>query len=318
MVLEEEDQVERYIWGLSNNIQGDVTLSAPTRLQHVVRMANSLMDQKKVGHNARDCQYQAATNHQRALVSNQRTLVVSQRALRVNQRVNVTCYEYGRQGHFCSNCPKLKNQNQGNQAATAIARGRVFALGGGEVNKDSKVVTDGRIVKSDAILRGCTLNLLNHPFNIDLMPVELGSFDAIVGMDWLSKYHTVIVCDEKIIQIPYGDEVLTIHGDGNDGGINSRLSIISCTKSQKYIQRGCHVFLAQVTKKKSKDKSQEKRLEDVPTVRDFLKVFPEDLPGLPSTRQDEFQIDLVPGAAPITRSSYILASSEMQELSTHL
>ncbi|GKG19447.1 putative reverse transcriptase domain-containing protein, partial [Tanacetum coccineum] len=110
-------------------------------MHHVGPCIVKCLNCKKVGHNARDCQYQAATNHQRALVSNQRTLVVSQRALRVNQRVNFTCYEYGRQGHLCSNCLKLKNQNQGNQAATAIARGRVFALGGGEVNKDSNIVT---------------------------------------------------------------------------------------------------------------------------------------------------------------------------------
>nr|GFC16515.1 putative enzymatic polyprotein [Tanacetum cinerariifolium] len=69
-----------------------------------------------------------------------------------------------------------------------------------------------------------------------------------------------------------------------------------------------------VTKKKIEDKSKEKQLEDVPTVHDFPEVFPKDLPGLPPTRQVEFQIDLVPGAAPVARSSYRLALSEMQEL----
>ncbi|GJW18605.1 hypothetical protein Tco_0026041, partial [Tanacetum coccineum] len=95
-------------------------------------------------------------------------------------------------------CPKLKNHNRGNQAANTEARGRAFALGGGENDKDSNVImevsyeaklADGRIVGADTIFRGCTLNLLNRPFNIDLMPVELGSFDVIVGMDWLSEYH---------------------------------------------------------------------------------------------------------------------------------
>ncbi|GJY45157.1 putative reverse transcriptase domain-containing protein [Tanacetum coccineum] len=70
-----------------------------------------------------------------------------------------------------------------------------------------------RVIGSDTILRGCTLNLQNHPFNIDLMPLELGSFDVIIGMDWLSKYHVVIICDEKIGRIPYVNEVLTIQGD---------------------------------------------------------------------------------------------------------
>ncbi|GJU87470.1 putative reverse transcriptase domain-containing protein [Tanacetum coccineum] len=114
------------------------------------------------------------------------------------------------------------------------------------------------------------------------MPVELDS---------LAKHHAVIICDEKIVRIPYGDEVLIIEGDGcNDG----------------------------ITAKRSDDKPEEKRLEDVPIVRDFLEVFSEDLPGLPPTRQVEFQIDLVPGAAPVAQSSYHLAPSEMQELSAQL
>ncbi|GJU44037.1 putative reverse transcriptase domain-containing protein [Tanacetum coccineum] len=150
------------------------------------------------------------------------------------------------------------------------------------------------------------------------MPVELGSFDIIIGMDWLANHHAVIVLDEKIVRIPYGDEVLIVQGDRSDKGKKSKLSIISCTKTQKYIEKGCLIFLAQVTKKETEDKSEEKRLEDVPTVRDFPKVFPEDLPGLPPTRQVEFQIDLVLGAAPMARAPYRLAPSELQELSTQL
>ncbi|GJY49135.1 putative reverse transcriptase domain-containing protein [Tanacetum coccineum] len=129
-------------------------------------------------------------------------------------------------------------------------------------------LADGKIIGVDTIIRGCTLNLLNHPFNIDLMPVELGSFDAIIGMDWLSKYHAMIVCDEKIVRTPYGDE--------------------------KYLQKGCHIFLAHITEKKTKDKSKKKRLEDVSII------------------------DLVPGAAPVARAPYRLALSEMKELSDQL
>ncbi|GKD40304.1 putative reverse transcriptase domain-containing protein, partial [Tanacetum coccineum] len=114
--------------------------------------------------------------------------------------------------------------------------------------------------------------------------VELGSFDVIISMDWLAKYHALIVCDEKVIRIPYGDEV----------------------------------YLAQVTSKKAEDKSEEKRLEDVPIIREFLEVFPDDLPGLPPARQVEFQINLVPGAAPVARTPYRLAPAEMQELSTQI
>nr|GEX18512.1 putative reverse transcriptase domain-containing protein [Tanacetum cinerariifolium] len=102
-----------------------------------------------------------------------------------------------------------------------------------------------------------------------------------------------------------------IRGDDCDGG--SKLNIISCTKTQKYIQKE-----AQVTSKKAEDKLEDKRLEDVPIVREFPEVFPEDLPRLPPAQQVEFQIDLVPGAAPIARAPYRLALAEMQELSTQL
>ncbi|GKA27359.1 putative reverse transcriptase domain-containing protein [Tanacetum coccineum] len=179
-------------------------------------------------------------------------------------------------------------------------------------------LANGRIAKSNTIIRGCTLNLLNHPFSTDLMPIELGSSDVIIGMDWLSRYHVVIVYDEKIVRIPYDNEILTVRGDISNKGSNSRLSIISCTKTQKYIQKGCHVFLEKILVKKTEAKSEEKRLEDVLIIPDFSKVFPEDLPGLPPARQVKFQIDLVPGAALIARAPYRLAPSEMQELSAQL
>ncbi|GKD32630.1 putative reverse transcriptase domain-containing protein, partial [Tanacetum coccineum] len=127
-------------------------------------------------------------------------------------------------------------------------------------------LADGRIIRLNTIIRGCTLNLLNHPFDIDLMPVELGSFDAIIGMDWLAKYQAIIVYAEKIVRIPWGNETLIVRGDGRDRGNETRLNIISCTKMQKYMLKGCHVFLAHVTIKKTKDKSEGKRLEDVPIV----------------------------------------------------
>ncbi|GJW52254.1 putative reverse transcriptase domain-containing protein [Tanacetum coccineum] len=179
-------------------------------------------------------------------------------------------------------------------------------------------LADGGIAESNTIIRGCTLNLLDHPFSTGLMPVQLGSFNVIIKMDWLSKYHAVIVCDEKIARIPYVNKLLTIRGDKSSEGSNSRLSIISCTKTQKYIQRGCHVFLTQISVKKIEDKSEEKRLKDVSIIQDFLEVFQEDLQGFPLARQVEFQIDLVPGAAPVARALYWLAMSEMQELSAQL
>ncbi|GJV26930.1 putative reverse transcriptase domain-containing protein [Tanacetum coccineum] len=179
-------------------------------------------------------------------------------------------------------------------------------------------LADGKLVGIDTIIRGCTLNFLDHPFNIDLMPVELGSFDVIIGMDWLRRCHAVIVCDEKLVQIPYGNETLTFCGNESSNGRESRLTVISCSKAQEYMAKGCQVFLAQISAKKEEDKSERKQIKDVPIVRDFPEVFPEDLPGLPPARPVEFQIDLIPGAAPVARAPYRLAPSEMKELSEQL
>ncbi|GKE16507.1 putative reverse transcriptase domain-containing protein [Tanacetum coccineum] len=160
-------------------------------------------------------------------------------------------------------------------------------------------LADGKIVGIDTIIRGCTLNFLNHSFHIDLMPVELGSFNVIIGMDWLRRYHAVIVCDEKLVQVPYGNETLTFCGNESSNGRESRLTVISCSKAQEYMAKGCQVFLAHISAKKEEDKSEGKQIKDVPIVRDFPEVFPKDLPGLLPARPVEFQIVLIPGAAPV-------------------
>ncbi|GJS15713.1 putative reverse transcriptase domain-containing protein [Tanacetum coccineum] len=127
------------------------------------------------------------------------------------------------------------------------------------------------------------------------MPIELGSFDAIIGVDWLAKYQAIIMCTEKIVRIPWGNETLIVHGDESNQGHETHLHIISYSKTQEYMLKGCPVFLAHVTTNEVKDNLEKKRLKDVPIVQDFPEVFPEDLPGLPPTQQVEFQINLVPG-----------------------
>ncbi|GJZ47389.1 putative reverse transcriptase domain-containing protein [Tanacetum coccineum] len=166
-------------------------------------------------------------------------------------------------------------------------------------------LADGRVVSTNTVLKGCTLNLVNHIFEIDLIPIELGTFDVIIGMDWLVKHDAVIVCGKKVVRIPYIKKILIVE---SDKGV-SRLKVISCIKARKYVERGCNLFLAHVTKKESK----EKRLEDVHVIRDFPEVFPEELPGLPPLRQVEFRIDLVPGVAPVARAPYRLAPSEKKD-----
>ncbi|GJY98051.1 putative reverse transcriptase domain-containing protein [Tanacetum coccineum] len=152
-------------------------------------------------------------------------------------------------------------------------------------------LADGKIVSTNTVLRGCTLELLNHVFKIDLLPTRLGSFDVIVGMDWLAHHHASIICDERIVRIPLPDgHVLDIYGERPDVYPKSLLCI----------------------------KAGEKRLDDIHVVRDFPGVFPDDLSGLPPIREVEFHIDLIPGALPVAKAPYRLAPSEMNELSNQL
>nr|GEU31896.1 hypothetical protein [Tanacetum cinerariifolium] len=193
MVHEEEDWVEKFIGGLPDNVQGNVIAAEPTRLQDVVCIANNLMDQNLKGYTVKN-----AKNKRRdcmnvvAATATQRTPVVNQRVL--------TYFECGRQGHYRNECPKLKNQTHGNKAGkkTDEARGTTCAdrsFVSSTFSALLNVITSmldvsyvvklayGRITKTNTVLRGCTLGLLGHPFNIDLMPVELGSFNVIIGMD---------------------------------------------------------------------------------------------------------------------------------------
>ncbi|GJT55083.1 putative reverse transcriptase domain-containing protein [Tanacetum coccineum] len=233
---------------------------------------------------------------------------VSSRSLPVCERCftrqvgpcTITCHKYGKVGHKSRNrCPKKVKQEE-----TREVHGRAYAIKDAEPqgpnvvtgtfllnNRYASILFDsgsdrsfvdtrfrsmldinpvkidaryevelanGRVVSMNTVLKGCTLNLVNHLFEIDLMPIELGMFDVIIAMDWLVK------CDAVIV--------------------------ISCIKAHKYIERGCHLFLEYVTEKKLK----EKRLEDVPVIRDFLE------------------------AAPIARAPYRLAPSEMREFSVQL
>nr|GEX28695.1 putative reverse transcriptase domain-containing protein [Tanacetum cinerariifolium] len=140
-------------------------------------------------------------------------------------------------------------------------------------------LADGRVASTNIVLKGCTINLVGHLFKIDLMPIELGTFNVIMGMDWLVEQDAFIVCGKRVVHVPYKNKTLVVEGDRDP---------------------------------------QKKQIEDVHVIRDFLEVFPDDLSGLPPPRQVEFRIDLVPGAAPVACTPYRLVPSEMKELSKQL
>nr|GEY08987.1 hypothetical protein [Tanacetum cinerariifolium] len=267
-LADETEKVDKYISGLLDNIHRNVMSARPKTLDETIELGNDLMDQKL------------------------RTYAERQNE---NKRK-------------ADDSPR-NNQQQPHKNENGVAQGRAYALEGRDASSDSNIITgtfllnnryakilfdtgadrsfvsttfsalidithtalenhydvelsDGKIIRVNTIIRGCTLNFMNHPFNIDLMLVPLGSFDVIIRMDWLTKYHGVIISDEKIVRASFGKEMLIFQGNGDNQREESRLNIISCTKAQK----------------------------------DFHEVFPEDLLGIPPTRQVEFQIDLKAGS----------------------
>ncbi|KAI3685880.1 hypothetical protein L6452_35141 [Arctium lappa] len=172
-------------------------------------------------------------------------------------------------------------------------------------------LADGDQVVVRNILRNCKLEIERREFPIDLMPMVIGGFDVVVGMDWLSTNHAEILCAKKLIRIPDSDgRAVTVYGERRKGEV----AIISMVKARKCLVKGCPSFLAYVIDAKLEKKT----LEDVEVVREFSDVFPDDLHGLPPDRQVEFKIDLTPGAASIARAPYRLAPSEMKEMMSQL
>ncbi|GJS65617.1 putative reverse transcriptase domain-containing protein [Tanacetum coccineum] len=306
MVLDDEDIVERFIGGLPDNFQGNLK-----------GYARNAVNNRRLDNNSRDnCGQQPPFKRQNISVQNvARAYMTRNNEKRGYTRPFPNCnkcrlHHEGPCTVRCSNCktishhmrdgkPKaadpvqrvpFRNQSGADRSFVSSTFSALLDVAPSTLDTSYAVeLVDGRISKTNVILRGCTLGLLGHPFNIDLMPLELGSFDVIIGMDWLAKYHAMIVCDEKIVRISYGDEVLIIRSDDSEGRGKSKLNIISCTKTQKYIEKGCQVYLAQVTSKKDDDKSKGKRLEDVPIVRAPYRLAPSEMQEL-STQLQELSV----------------------------
>nr|GEX69128.1 reverse transcriptase domain-containing protein [Tanacetum cinerariifolium] len=133
---------------------------------------------------------------------------------------------------------------------------------------------------------------------------DTGSFNAIIGMDWLRRHHVMIMCNEKLVRVLFGNETVVFRGAASYIERESRLTVTPCSKVQEYWVKGCHVFLAQISATQEDYKPEGKQVKDVPIVQDFPEVFPENLPRPPPARPVEFQIDLILGVAPVARAPY--------------
>ncbi|GKA96097.1 putative reverse transcriptase domain-containing protein, partial [Tanacetum coccineum] len=267
MVPDEEDRVERFIGGSPDNFHGNVIAANPTRLQDAIRIANQLMDKKlqgyaarnaknkrrlemwKAGHIRKDCPKLRNQNRGNNAGNKTGNNEATARAYAIsgegdNPDSNIVTGTFLINNYYAS----MLFDSGADRSFMSSTFSALLDVAPSTLDTSYAVeLANIRISKTNVILRGCTLGLLGHSFDIDLMPIELGSFDVIIGMDWLAKYHAVIVCNEKIVCILYGDEMLIIRSDDIDGGSKLKLNIISCTKTQKYIEKGCQVYLAQVT-----------------------------------------------------------------------
>ncbi|XP_024963703.1 uncharacterized protein LOC112503970 [Cynara cardunculus var. scolymus] len=174
-------------------------------------------------------------------------------------------------------------------------------------------MANGVTLVADKVYKDCKLDLDDHEFTVDLIPIDIYNFDVVIGMDWLTKNRADIICSRRMIRIPMENgELLYVYGERRT--IN--LKAISVLKARHYLSKGYSSFLAYVID--SSKEMKKKTLDNVPIVREYPDVFPEDLPGLPPDRQVEFRIDLIPGAAPIAKTPYRLATPEMKEMMKQL
>nr|GEX09171.1 putative reverse transcriptase domain-containing protein [Tanacetum cinerariifolium] len=173
----EKKKVEAYIKGLPKNIKVETTSYRPVNMNEVVRMAHTLMEQK------------IQAKAERVSEGNKRKWENSQGGNRNN---NPRGNYQGNNRH-----QQYNNQRQGNALNTSY-----------EVE-----LADGRVASTNIVLKGRIINLVGHLFKIDIMPIELGTFDVIIGMDWLVEQDAVIMCGKKVVYVPYKNKTLVVEGD---------------------------------------------------------------------------------------------------------
>nr|GEX85485.1 putative reverse transcriptase domain-containing protein [Tanacetum cinerariifolium] len=258
-----EKMMEDFIEGLPQSIEGNVTTSKPQTLNEAINIAQRLIDQV-----TKHTLVQVSSDHKR---------------------------KFDDRGTFNNNNYRNTTTNNlyNNHQPQHNRRQKTFRSYAATPTKNSGYTGNRPLLLKDHQQQYPGKSLHAKGWECSPKPKRSHGFDVVVGMDWLSKYHAKIIYNEKVVHIPIDSKTLIIRGDRS----KTRLNLISCIKTKRYTSRDCQVSVAQVMEKKSEDK----RLEDIPVVREFPDVFPEDLPGIPPVR-----------------TPYILAPSKMQELSDQL
>ncbi|GKE22354.1 putative reverse transcriptase domain-containing protein [Tanacetum coccineum] len=286
MFPKESDVVEKYVGGLLDMIHGSMKALKPKTMQEAIEFATKLMDKKILT----IIEHQAE-NKRKFEDTSQKNLTEDLNLYTLNATITMT-----------------NNVLLSALTAKGLAIRPVIIKVGMLLPTTTKEPT-GK-TKEFSLALSVELRVILEVIAQRTNP----NSNVVTGMFLLNNHYASILfdtgADRSFVSIAF----------------SSSIDIIPTTLDHDYdveladgrIIWGCPIFLAHVTTKKAEDKSKEKRLDDVPIVQDFLEVFPEDLPGIPPTRQEEFQIDLIPGVTPVARAPYRLAPSEMNEFSDQL
>nr|GEU52427.1 putative reverse transcriptase domain-containing protein [Tanacetum cinerariifolium] len=223
MVEPKQVKVDAYIRGLMDNIKGEVIPSKPANLNEAIGMVHKLMEQKS---QARDARILEGKKRKIAKSKEMRELWLELLLMESFLCVNDVLLA------MLANVRSSVTNKGGHKARSFVDIGfsAMLDIDPIKIGASYEVeLGDGRVASRDTILKGCTLNLVNHIFEIDLMSIELGTFDVIIDMDWLVKHDAVIACGKKVVQIPYGNEMLIVKSDKDV----SRLKVVSCIMVQR-------------------------------------------------------------------------------------
>ncbi|XP_057808412.1 uncharacterized protein LOC131022884 [Salvia miltiorrhiza] len=197
------------------------------------------------------------------------------------------------------------NNNNNNDARRGEAR--VYAMNQEEMNGEAQTMS-GKAVEIDRLAKGVLVEIGKRTLEAELFILEMMDFDVILGMDWLSQNHAVIKCrDREVVFQHPGKDQFSFRGNKT----RRTPHIISAMKAVNMMKKvDCQACLVNVMSSTPADL----KIEDIPVVREYPEVFPEDVTGIPPDRQVEFTIDLLPGATPISKAPYRMAPPKLEEL----